>query len=433
MMDRVVPVEMQEQIRPFLGALLLAMGCGPEAPAMGVSDAGDTPDASVTAGVSIDLFELVTQPGARNPSVEVDREYELQWSARGARSCHASATAGPDRWDGALDTVAGTRALRFATDTVLTLRCTAGSDAEEQTLAVRVARPENPIEMEFHVVGQPGVESPLIYGAGSIELAWATTNATSCTASSSPTVAGWDGPEALESSGTRVEISGAPTLTLSCGDGVYQRSVSLALRDACSSVSPPVGLRPKSFVYSDPKPSFGRAARPGIEGYGSPFAEFAGHAVQFTLDPHTEYVSIEVTIPEEHPNYVDGHISGSWFFNDSTTSYQNFGFVVYSLSLCPGDFDTSATATCQFAARNGERAYVMSDPEHPYFAYDLPNCLVDRGRTYYLNMLSASGAAGEPADAITDPSRRGCAWTLGGGSGRDCATMISGQFIAPEP
>ncbi|KAA3645972.1 MAG: hypothetical protein DWP95_03770 [Proteobacteria bacterium] len=354
--------------------------------------------------------------------INVGDSVELNWASAFTSACSAELVNGNAAWSGAKshNTMSSEVVTINTLPTTLKLTCNqiAGGTTEQQftlsQLPTGSTGGTGSIAINFTLQGQSG-SNPIIAGDGPYTVVWSTSNADSCTATSNPFHSDWSGNVVVNNptTGKVVNISGAPTLTLTCSNSSGQNSASLVFTNTgggvvagCENVTPPAGLSAKVHQQGDPKPSLGRIALSNVEGYGNPYADLANHGVQFGHTKGSQYIVIEdIDIPQNHTNYINGHLSSSIYFGDSSTAAGNMHHAIVSLSECAGDFDTSKTAVCLASvAINGERLYVTTNPNSKFITYwPQRSCLVEKGKSYYMNFFS-----GADTSAVTDSSKRIC-------------------------
>lgn len=351
----------------------------------------------------------------------------LNWASAYTTGCTASVVSGNANWTGSKShNIMDSQTVTInSVPTTLKLECdqvTGGKIQEQFTISqlpTGSTGTTGNIAINFNLKGQSG-SNPTIAGDGPQTVVWSTSNADSCTASSNPLQTDWNGSVVLNNptTGKVVNISGSPTLTLTCSNSSGQSSATLVFNNTgggggnpvagCENVVPPVSMLPKVHQQTDPKPSQGKIARAGTEGYGNAYADLAGHGVQFGHnDSGGQYIVIEdINIPMTHTNYINNHLKSSIYFGDSSTAAGNMYKAIVSVSECAGDFDTSKTAVCLAeVAINGEYLYLTTDPNYKYLTTYAPtrSCLVEKGKSYYLNFFS-----GTDVSAVTDVSKRQC-------------------------
>lgn len=185
---------------------------------------GDVP----TPGIEFSLSPQAIRPGDAAT---------LRWSTTHATSCSGSGGTGSEGWAAAqpLSNEPGfsTGAISAAGDYTYNLSCTGpgGSSEESRVLRVDTSSPPAPPFITFAALPtfiQPGQ---------STTLSWATSNATSCTASGGTGVDGWNGTQPTSSAGTTtgpIAIVGNFAYTLTCAGtgGIAAESVNVLVSSA---------------------------------------------------------------------------------------------------------------------------------------------------------------------------------------------------------
>ncbi len=358
--------------------------------------------------------------------IDAGDSVDLNWASAYTSGCSANVVSGNASWSGVKshNTMSTETVTINTVPTTLKLECNqnAGGSVSQQFTISQLPSGSSGgtsnIAINFTLQGQSG-STPTIAGDGPYTVVWSTNNADSCTATSNPFHSDWNGNVVLNntSPGKVVNITGSPTLTLTCSNGSGQTSKSLVFTNTgggggnpvagCENVTPPSGMLAKVHQQTDPKPSRGGIATAGTEGYGNPYADLAGHGVQFAHnDSGGQYIVIEdINIPQNHTNYINNHLRSSIFFGDSSTAAGNMHHAIVSISECAGDFDTNKTAVCLSSiAINGERLYLTTDPNSKHISYyPTRTCLVEKGKSYFMNFFS-----GTDVSAVTNQSNRIC-------------------------
>lgn len=230
----------------------------------------------------------------------------------------------------------------------------------------------------------------LAVGGGQVTLTWAASNASSCTASASPAVAGWSGTVGTSGPVTvNVTSSGNYTFSLFCtgtGGNTATFSDQLTVQSsggtptACTGRPAPTGLsRGQEFINS------------GVFYHNSNKDLPAGGAI--TLLRHDPVLGAFGTTENAYiPIYQNNYIAME--FNTSSVAVgtigtfeweqpsQNGAPITVMLSPCPGDFQWVTEATCKTGNAIGYGAinwHVTSGTAQAGTCKLLPNT------TYYVN------------------------------------------------
>jgi len=375
-----------------------------------------------------DSYTLTTFPG----SVEVN------WSAYFAAACTASVPSGNSpSWTTSPSKAIGVGNKQTVTvttaDTLLKLTCTSingGPSAAKEILISQATGGTSgtggdPVIASFNLQGYSGA-TPTIPSDGSYTVAWNVTGLDgvngSCTANNSDQInhGGWRGNISPANGTKLISITGSPTLSLTCTNGGNPVVKSIVINNSglsnppagCESVVPPVGLTMVSHLYSNPRGVMDNPATSG-EGMGHAFLEDTGGGKTFAVKvdevlPKT-FTSIGgIVVPSNHGTYINGHLQRTFNFTNSTSSSGEFKRIIYSMSTCPGDFDTTKTAACQSNIPGGSSKILMtSNPTDPFLGFD-NTCLLEKGKTYYLNFFSGEATGPSDNSAIYDVNKRKC-------------------------
>lgn len=155
----------------------------------------------------------------------------LSYTTVGAVSCTASSTAPGSSWTGSVPTSGNTSVTVPTTpgNYVYTLTCRdAGNQQTTQTETVRVPAPAGSAPVITTLTATPGTVAP----GGSFVLAYTTTNAESCAASSSATGSTWAGTVPTSSTGRMVTAPVTPGMysyALTCTNATGQQTTQFAV------------------------------------------------------------------------------------------------------------------------------------------------------------------------------------------------------------
>lgn len=347
----------------------------------------------------------------------------LNWASAYTTGCTASVVSGNANWSGSKShNIMDSQTVTInSVPTTLSLECdqVSGGTIDQQftisQLPTGSTGTTGNIAINFNLKGQSG-SNPTIAGDGQYTVVWSTSNADSCTASSSPLQADWNGSVILNNptNGKVVNISGSPTLTLTCSNNSGQNSANLVFNNTgsgggnpvagCENVTQPSGMLIKQHNWNNQKPSQNFIANQN-EGYGTPYINLDSYGVHFAHNEGQQYLSLsDINIPTSHGNFIDNHLYSRITFGYPTTSTGEFTNAIVSMSECAGDFDTSKTAACLLSIRASNGMVVTTDPNSEHTQYfPEKTCVVEKGKSYFLNFFS-----GEDTGAVSTPAKRSC-------------------------
>lgn len=251
-------------------------------------------------------------------------------------------------------------------------------------------------------------------GGGSVTLTWATANATSCTASSSPSVSGWSGTVGTSGpSSVTLTASGTYTLSLYCsGSGGntsnYSRQVVVATETApneCTNRPHPTGLSRQTTFYNGGLNSHNANddIAPGnvsVLYYTNVLGNFVGASQYANEDAYlpidvAKFMALEFTTT----GVADGTYGRiSW---EQPTS--NGAPLTVMVSPCPGDFQFVTAAKCKVTLGYGNITWFVTNGTNPS-----STCKLEPNKTYYVN-----AAFVESSDYVTNSCPSGkpsCNW-----------------------
>ena len=230
----------------------------------------------------------------------------------------------------------------------------------------------------------------LPFGGGSVTLNWVAANATTCTATANPAVAGWSGNV---TSPTTVNLTATGTYTFDltctgpCGSvAAAPNTVTVqpqTLPNSCSTRPPPTGVTRQSSMTNSPRfPQnfeFNNGATIGLTGYSPILSTFpaVGQSAYVFIDT-SKYVAMEFTTTGTATGVV-----GEIAWEQPST---NGAPLWVTLSECPGDFEWMTDGKCK--VHNGASAitWVVGAPtQAPTWA-----CHLEPNKTYYLNAIFSS-------------------------------------------
>jgi lysophospholipase L1-like esterase len=169
---------------------------------------------TTSQSVSVTIIPPPTVTLAANPStVPNGATTQLTWSTTGANACTASGA-----WSGAKPTSGSATSAALTSSTSFTLACTGAGGAATASAAVTVLPPVPTVTLSASPAS--------VAGGSSTQLAWSSTNATSCTASD-----GWSGAKPTSGSATSGALTITTSFSLSCtgGGGTASQSVLVTI------------------------------------------------------------------------------------------------------------------------------------------------------------------------------------------------------------
>ena len=151
---------------------------------------------------------LTVTLGASPTSITTGASSTLSWSTTNATACTASANPAVAGWSGSVG-VSGSQSSGVLTATTdFTLTCSGASGSTGQTVTVTVLPPPPIVTLSA---------SPTSIASGaSSTLSWSATNATACTASANPAVAGWTGSVGISGNQSSGVLTATTDFTLTC-------------------------------------------------------------------------------------------------------------------------------------------------------------------------------------------------------------------------
>lgn len=225
---------------------------------------------------------------------------------------------------------------------------------------------------------------------GSVTLTWATANATSCTATSNPSVAGWSG---TVTSPTVVNLTASGNYTFDltctgpCGSVVAsQRTVSVAAippPTACTNRPFPSALTRQLSMRNSPLYPQNRDVSESsnftipLTTYNPMFGTFpqAGQSGFVFIDT-SKFVAMEFSTSGVTSG-TDGELS--W-----ESANTNVGSLAVMISECPGDFEWITDARCKSYGGISALTWVVGTPQSPSAQQACP---LQMNKTYYINAV----------------------------------------------
>lgn len=269
----------------------------------------------------------------------------------------------------------------------------------------------------------------LPFGGGQVQLSWAVNNATSCSASANPAVAGWSG---TVSSPTTVTLTatGTYTFSLSCtGAGgttaATPRTVTVAADNnppptACTNRPPVIGLTRQNAMVNNPRfpenNEFNFNASIDLTRYNPILGTFpqAGQSAYVFIDTN-KYVAMEFSTS----GVANGVFGGISWEQPAT----NGAPLWVMISECPGDFEWMNNGNCKVHSGISTLTWWVGTGAPGWV------CKLDQNKTYYLNAVFANPGS------YTDSSCRdsngsvmnNCHWFITG-AGRENAGSAAQDF-----
>lgn len=139
----------------------------------------------------------------------------------------------------------------------------------------------------------------------------------------------------------------------------------------CSSDVYPSGLLPDHYVYEDVKD-------------GNSFGDTTNGNILLLIN-NSRFASVKTKMPNNierrRINFVPG-----------PTTYPKPYLSTLSVSLCPGDFSSTATCVWPFASAQDPNFFISFDQTDNPDTY----CILERGETYYLNFINSDAPYSSP-------------------------------------
>ena len=191
----------------LLAALVGAIvGCG----ASDVGSDGTEQDATRAGGSppSPPPGTLTVTLSVSPTSITTGGSSTLTWSTTNATGCTASANPAVVGWSGSVGISGNQSSGALTATTDFTLTCSGASGSTGQTVTVTVVPPPPTVTLSAN-------PTTITSGASST-LSWSATNATDCTASANPAVAGWSGSVGISGSQSSGALTATTNFTLTC-------------------------------------------------------------------------------------------------------------------------------------------------------------------------------------------------------------------------
>ena len=237
--------------------------------------------------------------------------------------------------------------------------------------------------------------SSLPVGGGSVSLSWATANTTGCTASSSPTVTGWNG--AVGTSGPAsisLTASGTYTFSLYCsGSGGNTSTYSRQVVVATSTTTSQCQARPAPTTLTRETVFMNTGVNNTPSNYNLPPSTVSLTTLDPVLGPFggtVEKPNDDAYIPIDVNKYValqfstssvtEG-VTGRFIWEQPTSGGKVLTVMV---SPCPGDFNYVVDAKCKVTRGYGSINWKVTSGS-------TTNCKLEPNTTYYLNAAFVSG------------------------------------------
>jgi len=296
---------------------------------------------------------------------------DANWTVVNANKCTASGSLGVgNNWSGTVSSTDGDNVVNNISisqfPSTLSLLCQntlTGSQVSrsfqinEQTTGTT---PTATID-SFTVDGSAGTVT--VSSPGTATVAWQSSNATSCTASSSGGgVSNWSG--ALSADGSKqITVSQNATITLTCGTASRSISIFYSDNSGCSSTVFPTGLNRVNATYASIND-------------GQPFGVSTTASALITLNLNQFGTYSGFKIPSGVSNFerrIDlvSPPGGSNEINQATIT----------VSECPGDFTAAAACTRVTGQFDTWRFTTDTGANTNFF------CIMDPNKTYYFNVI----------------------------------------------
>ena len=331
------------------------------------------------------FFELGFFPD--DYEVVQNQKINVKAAVANAVNCVASTSpAGATSWNGAKVATNGLIVQNNVTvsysqlPATLYLNCDNHPQAEFVIIKQPAGSTGNPAISSFTVNSQ-SVVATVNAGTNNALIQWSTTDVSSCTTSSSPSVTGWNG-EAIGTSGSKsITVTQNTVVTLTC-DSLTPKSVTINYsvgNPNCSSSVIPSGLSAKNIDYT-------------VMNQGFSFGTNTNTNAIETFST-SQYLAIS-DLSTTNPN-----LRRSIQFYQNPTNLKPNWYVTMSISECPGDFTNAATCKKLIYPAQEPSMYVSTNQS------DNPNiyCIIEPNKSYYLNFVHDN----DPYDST--PGR--CAFT----------------------
>lgn len=293
------------------------------------------------------------------------------WSVANANTCSASVTSGlASNWSGSVSANDGDNSISGITVSQLpaTLRLVC-----DNTLPGNVSKTFQITEQSggggggspdityFRVDGFNN--STTVTPPGDATVTWSSTDTTSCTASSTPTIAGWNGSVATTNGSTTINVTENTQLTLTCNTDSENFSITYSNNSDCSTSVYPPGLTIDNMTYGSINDGFAFGEDTDtdvlIDIQNSHFASVSGFSLAF---PNFRRRMDFVTPPTTHKKAIQSTVS---------------------ISECPGDF--SGTAVCSKVMESFRSMSFSTNASDNPLLY----CILDPAKTYYMNVINS--------------------------------------------
>lgn len=295
----------------------------------------------------------------------------LTWTVNNANSCSASVLSGNViGWSGNVSSSNGTHS-RVVTVNVLpsNLNLTCENNAGAVSNIVNLTESTNvPPTLNFTI---NGFNSVVIITLGDpLNIAWSTSGASSCVATSSPMVPGWNGARLTNGFQTISGLNESSTFSMTCSNpfGSVIKTVIVQVHELpCELTSPP------------PAGTFRYMGETVFEQtLGSEFGDFTNDYASYS-QPNSSFSALEFNAPS---NTIDGRVQ----FLEPSILHPDAWVTTAKISLCPGDFETNAvTGNCQEEYfSNGAIHWTTDQSASPAFY-----CILEPNKKYFLNIIHA--------------------------------------------
>ncbi len=301
----------------------------------------------------------------------------VNWTVVNAESCTASTTSGSSSWSGNKSATNGNNFEANVSVSTLpsTLQITCSNTGNNI---------DNTVTKSFDISLQPtgggggsaSIDTFTVNGQSSAltvfsdnnnaSFTWSTTNVSSCTASSNPSLTNWSGSKATSGS-QNVTITGSTVVTLTC-DNLPPRNINITYQTSgnpnCSTSVYPPNTNKLEMTYAEAND-------------GALFGTNTGATIEENIN-----LSQFLALSDFYTDNVNYRRRIATFPAPTGPGNKPWLAISWSISECPGDF-SETTATCTGALiPNQEIAISTRQSGEPSFY-----CIIQPGVRYYLNII----------------------------------------------
>lgn len=361
----------------------------------------DVVTGDVKVSPSNDLFIVPNQPAviginADNYQVESGQSISVNWQVAYGENCIGTVENGSaSGWSGSLSSGIGGHSKNVTVNNLpATLRITCdnysgytGAATTQKDLVISEVESTVVVDSDIIYFRANGLNnSAIISQPADVTISWNVSDASSCQATSSPSVSDWNQTFNPNSSSSKlVNIQETTTLTLTCGND--SKNVQVILDDSI-----PQGCN--TSVYPEPNLNINSNTYAAIKD-GNEFGTTTNGSVVHNI-LNTEFSSLKFTAP-----------SSTTFrrrlnFIPAPTNAKKADKTTISISTCPGDF--TATAACVVTVQSGDVWKISTDP-----SVGGSYCKINAGQEYYMNFVNKQDPYATSPPVCLNPSDFECA------------------------